>query len=279
VQHLEPVPVTMGSPQFFSRQTAHFSVTEASFPGNLTLDAHTHDTPILAAMLNGGFRTAISGKSLACDTGVAWTEPLGEKHANVAGAEGAHVIVIQPVAGDDAFLAPFDRLLSQVHRLSDPRILAEAARIPPELRRTDDLNQLCLEAGVVSVLAAATRQTFRDSSDGRPPGWLLGVRDRVHDEWRAALSLSVLADGAGVHPCYLAHSFRDHFGESIGGYARKLRVNWAVRQLAFSNRPISEIAVLAGYSDQPHFTRACRKYIGFSPAEYRRRVGPPARVA
>jgi AraC family transcriptional regulator len=267
------VPVTMGSPQFLSIDTTHFVVTDAFFPPGVALEPHTHDRPILATMVDGGFRTMIAGRALDCSAGVAWTEPLGEQHSNIAGPAGAHVVVIQPDARDEQFLAPFGSMLGAVHRLSDPRVSAQAPRILHELHATDNLSALCVESLVMLLLAAAARRTFRDSSTGRPPGWLLQVRDRVHDEWRAALSLSVLARSAGVHPCYLAHSFKAHFGESIGSFARTLRIQWAMREVALSRRPISEIALGAGFSDQAHFTRECRRHTGLTPAQYRRCTG------
>ena len=101
------VPVTMGSPRFLNVKTQSFSVTEAWFPAGAVLEPHTHDRPVLALMLRGGFRTRIHGRSLDCDAGVAWTEPLGERHANYVGVKGAQVIVIEPDATRTELLDPF----------------------------------------------------------------------------------------------------------------------------------------------------------------------------
>jgi AraC-like DNA-binding protein len=42
-----------------------------------------------------------------------------------------------------------------------------------------------------------------------------------------------LATTAGVHPTELACMFRAHYGESIGEYARRLRLEWAAERLAW----------------------------------------------
>ena len=52
------------------------------------------------------FRTDISSRSLECDAGYAWTEPIAERHANYVGALGAHVLVIQPDPSRAELLEP-----------------------------------------------------------------------------------------------------------------------------------------------------------------------------
>src|SRR5215208_1288836 len=42
-----PVPVTMGSPRFKTRETDSFRVVEAWFPPGAVLDAHSHDRPVM----------------------------------------------------------------------------------------------------------------------------------------------------------------------------------------------------------------------------------------
>jgi AraC family transcriptional regulator len=76
----------------------------------------------------------------------------------------------------------------------------------------------------------------------------------------------------GVHPCHLAHTFRSHYGESIGSYIRKLRITWAIGQLGGEEQSISQIAANAGFCDQAHFTREFRKQVGVTPAAYRTHV-------
>jgi transcriptional regulator GlxA family with amidase domain len=59
----------------------------------------------------------------------------------------------------------------------------------------------------------------------------------------------------------------------VAAYARSLRLQWAIDRLADSTLAISDIAVSAGFSDQSHLTRECRRSLGVSPAEYRRNHG------
>jgi AraC-like DNA-binding protein len=51
---------------------------------------------------------------------------------------------------------------------------------------------------------------------------------------------------------------------------RQRRLEAAADALAQSEQPLLEIALEAGFADQPHFTKAFRKFSGQAPSEYRR---------
>ena len=72
-----------------------------------------------------------------------------------------------------------------------------------------------------------------------------------------------------VHPVYLAGKFRRHYGASVGEYVRRLRLKTACRELSHSDAPLSDIAAGVGFYDQSHFTNACKRLTGMTPAQYR----------
>jgi AraC family transcriptional regulator len=260
----------MGSPRFRSIEAEGFVVTEAWFPPGAVLEPHTHERAILAVMLYGGFRTEIGTRSLACDQSYAWTEPLGEQHSNHVGSEGAHALVIQPDWRREEVTAPFAHLLDRVHLFRDAGVVTEASRTLAEFRIRDHLSALSVEGRATTMLALSARVRWRDGNGHRPPAWLLRVRDMLHDEWRTPRSLSEMARAAGVHQCHLAHEFRRYYGGTVCGYLRRLRLNWAVSQLAQTRAPASWIALDAGYCDQSHFTREMKATLGVTPSQFRK---------
>jgi AraC family transcriptional regulator len=60
-------------------------------------------------------------------------------------------------------------------------------------------------------------------------------------------------------------------GTTVGRYIRSARASWAAEQLRSTDQPLSSIAAAAGYADQSHFIRECRRLLGASPSEFRRR--------
>ena len=269
------VPVHMGSPQFRTVVTPGALTTEAWFPPRSVLASHTHERMIFAVMLGGSFETAVAAQRLECVPTAVWTEPAEERHANFIGPLGARVLVIQPdPARADVFEA-FRTLLEDVNYLRHPGIVSDARRIVSELGTGDPLSPLAIDALTVGMMTVASRLSFRDRHHRHAPAWLLRIRDLLHEGVARRMSLMELADTADVHPTHLAHAFRRHFRMTLGEYARGLRLHWALERLAQSDTPISEIAVAAGYADQSHLTRECRRAISVTPAHYRRQFRKP----
>lgn len=102
------------------------------------------------------------------------------------------------------------------------------------------------------------------TSAGESGTWLDRVHQRVREDFRGPLRLSVLASEAGVHPVYLARSYRQRFGHSISDELHALRLGCALSLVA-EGMTRGEAALEAGFSDQSHMTRLCRRYLGMNP--------------
>jgi AraC family transcriptional regulator len=277
-------PVTLGSQRSREVDTGLFSITDAWFPAGSVLQPHTHDRSIIAVMIEGSFETDIATRRIECLPATMWSEPRAERHANYIGTRGARVLVMQPDPNRHELLTPFSGMLDEVMHARDPAFSIEARRVVAEVATWDSLSPLATDALVMLLLARATRRVQRNSAERRTPPWLLRSRDLVHAHFKERLDLVSIAETVGVSPWRLAREFRRHFHASIGEYARALRIEWALRELASGDQPISAIAQSAGYADQSHLTRACRGATGLPPAAYRRREqtesdGVPSRAA
>jgi AraC family transcriptional regulator len=264
------VPVTMGSPRFRTSATSGCTVTDAWFPPGVVLEPHTHERPIFAVMLDGSFDSAIAHRRLDCTPAAVWTEPREERHANYIGRAGARVLVVQPDPARSDLFAPFASLTDQVHLLRHAGIAADARRVLTELDVADTLTPLAIDSLVLTMMTAASRLRFGRRDQRTLPAWLARAQEILHAHFRDRVQLADVAAAVGVQPSHLAHAFRRHFRTTVGAYVRSLRLDWAVNQLARTNEPLASIALAAGYSDQSHFTRECRRVRGVSPGEYRR---------
>jgi AraC family transcriptional regulator len=91
----------------------------------------------------------------------------------------------------------------------------------------------------------------------------------MRDRFTEALTLTEIAREVGVSPSYLAQMFHKHYFNTVGGYIRQLRLEFACREMVESNAPLCQIALAAGFSDQSHLTRMFRRRLGISPSKYR----------
>jgi AraC family transcriptional regulator len=147
-----------------------------------------------------------------------------------------------------------------------PAVLA--LRLYREFRSMDAISPLAIEGLVLEILAELARL----AAAPRQPLWLLRARDLIHDRFRDNLCLAEIATAVGVHPVYLATTFRRHFRQTVGDYQRQLRIGFACKQLTQRCAPLAEIALSAGFADQSHFARVFKRYLGITPGAYRKQV-------
>jgi len=83
------------------------------------------------------------------------------------------------------------------------------------------------------------------------------------------LSLEELAGVAHFSPFHFHRVFRGMVGESVKSHIRRLRLERAANMLAMSDRPVTDIALDAGYEAHAAFTRAFGAVFGESPSSYR----------
>lgn len=266
------VPLTMGSPSYrcVDLDGVGIRLTEALFPAGAALPMHAHERTIVAVMLAGGFDLAFRARTFDCPTGLVSVEPAGEPHANRIGANGARPLVLE-IAPDvlAESLRSCARVLSGPAAFRSVGVGGIARRLQRELRRSDASSLLALETLALELLAAIAERSERDQDARGRAGWVATVRDLIHAHLDRPLRVTDLAEAAGVHRVHLGRVFRARYGESIGTYHRRLRIEWAARELARQDARVADVALRAGFADQSHFTRFFRRVIGTTPHAYR----------
>lgn len=87
------------------------------------------------------------------------------------------------------------------------------------------------------------------------------------------LSLESIADNLHYSKFYLARTFAEQTGRTIGKYIQECRLTLAAQKLVETNKPIIEIAYEAHYNSQQAFTLAFRRLYLCTPQVYRKRGG------
>jgi AraC family transcriptional regulator len=143
-----------------------------------------------------------------------------------------------------------------------------ALRLARELDGLDDLSAFAAEGLVLEMLVSLAR--LETPGVHRPPEWLLRAQELLHAHFSEPIRIAQVAGVVGVHPAHLARAFRTHFRLSMGSYLRRLRLDWAARELIQSDTSLAAVALAAGFADQSHFTRFFKRHTGLTPNAYRR---------
>ncbi len=260
------VPVSWGSPRFFTRTVGPFEITDAFFPPHAVLESHSHDRTVIALTMSGSLESRLGGGVVLGRPDDVWTEPAGDPHSNRVSADGAHVLVLQPDPTDDSLMESCRGLLEGVHHFRHGEMVHWARRMIPELGVAAGPNALMVEGLALQIMASGTRQAS-PSLRGSPR--VAAALTIIHDCFREPLTVKGIANEVDLHPTYLARAFKERTGVSVGRYVRRLRLDWAREQLRSTEVPVGLIAIRARFSDQSHFTREFKKHTGTTPAKYR----------
>ena len=108
----------------------------------------------------------------------------------------------------------------------------------------------------------------------RPAALAAAVRDELDAHIVDGVTLAGLAGQVGTSPTHVVRSFTAAFGIPPHAYLVARRVDLA-RALLLAGLPPAEVAVAAGFHDQPHLTRHFRRHVGTTPARYASTPGSP----
>lgn len=182
---------------------------------------------------------------------------------------------------------PFNPLLSTL-----PRVLhVKASSTPKAMWLKHFTNYAVMEskekrAGGECVLAQLSELLFvevvRIYLDSLPPeqtGWLAGLRDPyigqalglLHECPAHPWGLEELAHEVALSRSVLAERFTHLVGQPPMQYLTQWRMQIASGLLARGSAKIAQVAAEAGYDSEAAFSRAFKKFVGVSPAEWRKR--------
>jgi AraC-like DNA-binding protein len=105
----------------------------------------------------------------------------------------------------------------------------------------------------------------------RPASRLAALLARIEAEPGRPWSTDAMARSAGLSVSRLHAVFRAELDTSPHAWLRGVRLSRARALLVDTTRPIADIALAAGFSDQSALTRALRDVTGMTPGAYRRK--------
>ncbi len=250
------------------RKVAGLTLSEITYAPRLELPKHAHESAGFCLVLQGTYAEKYDCKTLTCKPQTVTFSPAAEKHSNRFDGKGSHCFVI------DMEPRWLERMCEGGLRLDGPAEFCGgglawlATRLYREFCEGDEASRLAIEGLALEMIAETARRSARPGTD-KSPRWLQRTKEILHAQFSEHLSLSLLSATVGVHPVYLASAFRRCYGSTIGEYIRRLRIEYACREIHGSDSSLTEIALTAGFSSQSHFSRTFKRHTGMTPAEYR----------
>lgn len=102
---------------------------------------------------------------------------------------------------------------------------------------------------------------------------LLRVRDLMDRAYAEPLDVPALARSARLSRAHFNRCFRRAFGEAPHRYLLSRRLERAKALLRAGDLSVTEVCLAVGFTSLGSFSTQFRRFVGESPAAYRRRAG------
>lgn len=227
---------------------------------------HTHSVGQFSTLLSGQAHERNIKTELYQTKGVAEYKPVGYKHSNQIGPNGAMFLSINLDPEEDAFVEEFGNLRWGLVPVNAAKRLwksISSLMFQPFGAINVDIDDLVLALISQSVNETHTIKTA--------PSWLRLAEQALHE---SDLNIEQIASNVGVHRVHLSRVFQAHFGLSITEYKQTLAIQKGISSIMSHQEPISTASYNAGFADQSHFTRVLKKQFGVTPKALKSLLAP-----
>lgn len=249
------------------RQISGLRLAERTYAPDFKTPTHSHPEGYFCLILDGSSTQTYGSKTRVREPLTTAFYPPNELQSESFGPAGGRIFNIEM---DSRWLCHFREYSVIREESNDCRGGAVAwlmGKLYHEFRRIDQTSGLMIEGLTLEIIAEASRQFA--ASKNRTSRWLEHARDILHEQFADNITVAFLANLVGVHPVYLASSFRKHYHCTIGEYRQRLRIEFACRELSKAHSSLAQIALAAGFANQAHFSKTFKRIMGTTPAKYR----------
>jgi AraC family transcriptional regulator len=252
-----------------SLQINDFILSETWHPAKSKLLKHSHSNPYFCFVLQGIYTEIYGRKELTCNPTTLTFRAANEEHEDHFHDKDGRVFVVEiPIRWTEKLRENSLKLDSST-KFQDRLLSQLITRLNREFHYMDSASQLAIEGLTIEIMAQAARNSI-STIEKKEPQWLKRVVELLHSNFLENLTLEDISLQAGVHPVHLATVFRQKFNCTIGEYTRRLKIEFACRQISSGEFPLIEIALNAGFGDQSHFSRVFKQHTGITPKEYKK---------
>jgi len=251
-----------------SLEIAEFIITENIHRANTRLSEHSHENAHFCFVLQGSYSEFHNKQELICKPSTLTFRPSGELHKDYFYDRDVRVFIIEIPAKWIEKLHDNSLQLSHAANFEGGLLPQLVTRLNREFNQMDTASSLIIEGLTLELLAGAARNSSQ-YAERAIPFWLKQAQDIIHARFCENLTLEQIASAVKIHPVHLASVFRQKYHCTVGEYIRRLRIEYACREISKGKTPLAIIALEAGFANQGHFSSTFKRFTGFTPAAYR----------
>ena len=252
----------------YIREFKGFTISETIYSPLSTIAPHSHKCPILSIILNGSLTELYDNKKIELSYLNLIYKPASEMHSNRIHSKGARCLNIQL---SNKWIDYLNKTgLNTDHVLNSSTYLTTSilSRLRNELNNTDKYSETILEGLITELFADLIRLNNVKKEKPTMPKWLENITKYMDNLPDDNISVSVLANIAGIHPVHFINTFRKFYNTTPAEYLRQKKIDSICKELSTTDKSMLDIVFQFNFTDQSHFIKFFKKYIGLTPSKY-----------
>jgi len=251
-----------------SCQVPGFILSECTYPPHFETPPHAHGRALFCLAVEGAYTARYGPRTCTCEPASLLFHAPNEMHSEHFQNSGGRFFIIEIEPWWLERVRKQGGVIDVSSDFKSGSLAMFGMNLYKEFREMDEVSPLIIEGLMLAIIGKASRRATTTSTS-QAPRWLEQAKQILRDRFSETLTLTEIADSVGVNPAYLAQMFHKYYQGTVGGYLRQLRLEFACQEMATSKMPLCQIALAAGFSDQSHFSRMFKRYMGVSPTQYR----------
>lgn len=250
-------------------ESQHFDLLTTYQTTNLNFPSHLHRCYELIFVIEGEMEVIISERCFQLKSGQFLLILPYEIHSFRSESQSqAKLCVFSP-----DYVPTFQQMIEK-RALENPvfNLSLEAQTLVTKALFSDHFNLLEQKASLYLLLSELIQQTTLVKAK-KEPDLLHSILTYIQEHFTDSISLNSIARSLGYSYNYLSKYFNAHVKTSFVDFLNETRINYACYLLSTSEKPITEIAHLAGYENIRSFNRNFIKITLCTPKEYREKQG------
>lgn len=236
-------------------------------PGEI-IPLHAHENTYICTILQGNWEKNLNRRVISCSPLKSIYHQPNEEHTDNF-LQRSHVFDIEIDKIWQEFLKNYYKSFSASNEYNNDKINWLSTKIFYEFNNWQDNSDLIYEERITGLIGAIARHDPSFKKESVVPIWLRKVKEIIEADFNKPISFKALAMDVDVHPVHLSRTFKSFFNCGLGEYQRILRIKASCEKLINSDKPLTDVAVQAGFYDQSHFYRVFKNQTGLLPLSFR----------
>lgn len=232
-------------------------------------DWHFHEHPYLMYVLQGDLYDVNKKQKTICPSGSLllhnWQEPHYNSKESVD-VRGFHIEFERNWFEDKKLDVA---LWEGSQMIENPKLHHMLRKLYSEFKFQDTFSEASIDLLLFQICEnIESIQTVKNSKE---PLWIDSLKEILHQE-NENLSLQYLSNQLGIHPGHLSRAIPKYLSVTLGDYIRQQKIKKAINLMINTNQSFLDITFNCGFSDQSHFIRTFKIYMGLTPKQYRDKI-------